>query len=52
MRSIPNNLTKAALELHLRGFMQKLMSIDGALEEVEEPEGKSVLAFTLPRAIR
>lgn len=37
--SIPGNMNLHSLELHLRAFMMKLISLDGALYDIEDPEG-------------
>lgn len=38
--SIPGNMTMQAIELQLRAFMMKLISLDGALYDIEQPEGE------------
>ncbi|UZJ52312.1 hypothetical protein CBS101457_001632 [Exobasidium rhododendri] len=36
--SIPGNMTMETIELHLRAFMMKLISLDGALDDIENVE--------------
>jgi hypothetical protein len=38
--SIPGNMTMEIVELHLRSFMMKLISLDGALGDIENVEGE------------
>lgn len=39
--SIPGNMTMETIELHLRAFMMKLISLDGALSDIENVEDVS-----------
>ncbi|CEH15748.1 Mitotic spindle checkpoint protein [Ceraceosorus bombacis] len=47
--AIPGNLTKSVMEIHLRSFMQKLISLDAALEDVEEPEDLTWAFVLVPK---
>ena len=33
-------MTQQGIDLHLRAFMQKLLALDGALEDLDEPDGE------------
>lgn len=41
--SIPGNMTMETIELHLRAFMMKLISLDGALGDIGDVEGEMLI---------